>query len=184
MVCSLSDKVRKKSATRTIRLEAEQEEELIKEAERRGYSVNALIGHIFDSYLTSYRYFDVTGVVSLSGETISEILQRLEASEINEIGDIAGQARIMSGLMQRGRRITFDSLIWYVTQVLGENHGWFRCDYREDGNQASFHLTHQLGYKWSLFLESYITSAFRESIKAKCNTVTMNNAVNIEVIRS
>ncbi len=179
----MSDRSRKKSATRTIRLEAEQDEALIQEADRRGYSVNALIGHIFDRYLTGYRFYEVSGVLVMSGETVNEFIKKLEISEINEIGDIVGQAQITSELLQRGKRINFDNLQWFITQVLGENQGWYRCDYIEEGKQSLFHLTHQMGFKWSLFLGSYISSAFNETLGLKCNTVTMNNAVNIEVTR-
>lgn len=180
----MSERSRKKTATRTVRLEAEQDDALIKEAERRGYSVNSLIGHIFDRYLSGYRYYDVSGMLVMSGETINEFLQRLEISEINEIGDVAGQSRIKNGLFQRGKRINFENLIWYITQVLGENHGWFRCDFLKENGQTSLNLTHQMGYKWSAFLGSYIVSAFNETLGLKCNTVIMNNAVNIEIIRS
>lgn len=180
-VTSISSKSRKKSVTRTIRLEEDQEEALIHEAEKRGFSVNALIGHIFDRYITGYRFFDTSNMLVMGSSTINEFLGRLEINEISEIGDIAGQARIRSSLMQRGRKLNFENLAWYISQVLGENYGWYRCDYREEGNQATFHLTHQMGYKWSVFLESYITSAFNEILNRNCNTVTMINAVNIEV---
>lgn len=180
----MASKDRRKSATRTIRLESEQDEALVQEAERRGFSVNALIGHIFNRYLTSYRYYDIGGMIVFSAGTAAEFLQRLENNEIKEIGEASGQARIKSGLMQRGRKINFDNIIWYVINVLGENDGWFRCDYREEGKQATFHLTHQLGYKWSVFLGSYIASTIQEALDLKCNIVTMNTAVNIEVTRS
>jgi len=180
----MSERGRRKSVTRTVRLEEEQDEALINEAERRGFSVNALIGHIFDRYLTSYRFYDIGGMIVFSAETTAEFLQRLDIDEIKEIGEATGQARIKGGLMQRGRKISFENVIWYITQVLGENNGWFRCDYREEGKQAIFHLTHQLGYKWSVYLGSYISSAIQEALDLKCNMVTMNNAVNIEVMRS
>ena len=64
---SMSSKARKKSVTRTIRLEEEQEEALINEAEKRGFSVNALIGHIFDRYITGYRFFDTGIGIQASG---------------------------------------------------------------------------------------------------------------------
>ncbi len=177
----MSKKGRTKNATRTIRLEAEQEDALIKEAERRGFSVNALIGHIFDRYLTSYRFYDIGGMVVFSSETAQEFLQKIDVNDVREIGEEAGKARIRGGLLQRGRRINMDSFTWYVTQVLGENYGWFRCDYREEENQATFHLQHQLGYKWSVFVGSYISSAVQDLLGMKCNLVIMNNAVNIEV---
>jgi hypothetical protein len=180
----MSVRERKKSATRTIRLESEQDTALIKEAERRGYSVNSLIGHIFDRYLTGYRYFDMTGMVVMNGETINEFLEKLTISDIKEIGEQAGRARIKSSLMQRGKRINFENMKWFISQVLGENHGWYRCDVQEEGKQVSFHLTHQLGYKWSVFLGSYIPSAFADVLELKCNTVIMNKAINIEVNRS
>lgn len=180
----MSDRDHKKSATRTIRLEAMQDKALIQEAERRGFSVNSLIGYIFDRYLIGYRYYDVIGMVVMSGETINEFLEKLDISEIKEIGELTGQARIKSGLLQRGKKINFENILWYITQVLGENHGWYRCDVQEEGKQVSIHLTHQLGYKWSVFLESYIPSAFYEALGLKYNTVLMNKAVNIEVNRS
>lgn len=156
---------------------------MMEEAERRGYSVNALIGHIFDRYLTGDRFYDSADVLVMNGETVNEFLMRLDISEINEIGDVAGQARIKSDLMQRGKRINFENIKWYISQVLGENKGWYRCDVQETGKDAIFHLTHSRGFKWSVFIESFITAAISESLSLKCNTVRMNNAVNIQITR-
>jgi hypothetical protein len=179
----MSGKGRKKSSTRTIRIAAEQESALTREAERRGLSVNALIGQIFDRYLTGYRYYDVAGMIVFSSETVSQFLVELDNATIKSISYTAGKARIQSGLLQRGRRMNFDNIAWYITQVLGETHGWFRCDLNMEESTATFHLTHKLGYKWSVFIEAYLTSVFMDSLNLSCNSVIMNNAVNIEVRR-
>lgn len=177
----MSEKGRKKSATRTIRIESGQEKALVNEAERRGLSVNALIGQIFDRYLTGYRYYDVAGMLVFSSETVVQFFDELDNITIKSIGEIAGKARIQSGLLQRGRRMNFDNLTWYITQVLGETHGWFRCDQNSEGNDVTFHLSHKLGYKWSVFIEAYLSSVFNDTLGLQCNSVIMNNSVNIEV---
>ncbi|MBN2336168.1 hypothetical protein JXL21_11460 [Candidatus Bathyarchaeota archaeon] len=177
----MSEKNHKKSATRTIRLDEEQDQALIKEAERRGFSVNALISNIFNRYLAAIRFQDSAGMVTFSGETFSEFIARLDNEEIHEIGATTGGKHVQGSLMQRGMRVNYENVVWYMTQILGEYDGWFRCDRNTVESRDTFHLTHKMGYKWSAFLESYLSAAFDEALGVKLNTVVMINAVNLEV---
>jgi len=173
----------RKTATRTIRLDEEQEQALIREAERRGFSVNALIGNIFNRYLASTRFQDSAGMVTFSSDTFNEFISRLDNDEIQEVGEASGRRHVKSSLMQRGMRVNYENVVWSVTQVLGEYNGWFRCDRNTLEGLDSFHLTHKMGYKWSVFLESYISASFDEAVNVKLNTVVMVNDVNLEVRR-
>lgn len=179
----MTSRERRKTATRTIRLDEEQEKALIKEAERRGFSVNALIGNIFNRYLASVRFQDSAGMVTFSSDTFNEFISRLDNEQIQEIGEASGRRHVKSSLMQRGMRVNYENVVWYITQILGEYNGWFRCDRNTVEGLDSFHLTHKMGYKWSVFLESYLSVSFDEAVGVKLNTVVMVNAVNLEVRR-
>ena len=172
---------RRKSITRTIRIDAENETALITEAERRGYSVNALIGNVIERYLNSLRYNESAGMISFSSETLQGLIKNLEKDTIRVMGEETGGSMVASNLMQRGRKVNYENVVWYITKVLGEYNGWFRCDYNVLEDKQSFHLTHVMGYNWSVFLESYLKSVFDEVLGIKLNSVIMNNAVNLEV---
>jgi len=177
----LTSRGHRKTATRTIRLDEEQEKALIREAERRGFSVNALISNIFNRYLASTRFQDSAGMVAFSSDTFNEFISKLDNDEIQEIGEASGRRHVKSSLMQRGMKVNYENVVWYITQILGEYNGWFRCDRNTVEGLDSFHLTHKMGYKWSVFLESYLSASFDEAVDVKLNTVVMVNAVNLEV---
>lgn len=53
----------------------------------------------------------------------------------------------------------------------------------ENYSEDVLHLSHNFGYKWSLFIVNYVTSIFHSVLGAKTNTVISTNAVNIEIIK-
>jgi hypothetical protein len=112
-----------------------------------------------------------------------EFAQMVARTMLEEIGEASGLRHVKSSLMQRGMRVNYENVVWYITQILGEYNGWFRCDRNTVEGLDSFRLTHKMGYKWSVFLESYLSASFDEAVGVKLNTVMMANAVNLEVRR-
>jgi hypothetical protein len=83
--------------------------------------------------------------------------------------------------MQRGMLVNYDSVLWYIQQILGGYNGWFRCDHIIEEKMERLHLSHNYGFKWSIFIMNYIASMLKEVIGLKINTVMLKNAVNIEI---
>lgn len=174
---------RKDSVTRTIRIEKADDDILVREADRNGYSVNSFLGQIIRRY-TQYGRFHTNGsTISLSRETIISLISDFSDDLIEDIGERAGRSQIEQSLLQRGLTLNLENLIWYVDQVIGEYSGWFRCDHYKDNGIDNLHLSHNNSRKWSVFLRAYITAILKEAVDKPVNSVVLSNAVHISVKR-
>ena len=172
------------TTTRSIRIKKESDLILEREAERHGLSVNALVSNLVDRYVDSLRFFQSGGMLSMSHETLIALISKLSDEEIAEAGYDRGNIRVTDNLMQRGMKVGFESVLWYISQILGQYNGWFRCDHYKDGGSDVLHLSHSYGYKWSVFVTNYVNSMLSQVLKLKTNTVISSNSVNIEITKN
>ena len=117
----------------------------------------------------------------MSSDIIVGLLDTLSEEEIAEISYLKGSLRVKDSLMQRGMKINYDSVLWYIREILGQAYGWFRCDYNKDGFVDSLHLSHGLGYKWSVFISNFVSSILVEVIGVRVNIGISANAVHFEI---
>jgi hypothetical protein len=171
------------TTTRSIRIKKESDLILEREAERYGLSVNALVSNLVDRYVDSLRFFQSSGIICMSNDTLRALLEPLSDEELSDAAYSRGTARVRDSLMQRGMKVSYDSVLWYISQVLGQYDGWFRCDHYREEKMDVLHLSHTYGYKWSIFIMNYVSSIFSEILGLKINTVISDNSVNIEVIK-
>ena len=171
------------STTRTLRLKKESDLILEREAERHGLSVNALMSNLVEHYVDSLRFFQSGGMLSMSNETLLDLLGHISEEDIADTAYRRGPLRIRDSLMQRGMKMSYDSVLWFFGQILGQYNGWFRCDHNQDELRDTLHLSHSYGYKWSVFIVNYINSILIEVLGVKTSTVVSNSAVNIEIVK-
>jgi hypothetical protein len=171
------------TTTRSIRIKKESDLILEREAERHGLSVNALVSNLVDRYVDSLRFFQSGGILCMSNETLLALLEPLSEDEISEAAYNRGTARVKDSLMQRGMKVSYDSVIWYISQILGQYDGWFRCDHYKNEGSDVLHLSHTYGYKWSVFIMNYVTSILSQILGLKSNTVVSSSSVNIEIVK-
>jgi hypothetical protein len=169
------------SSTRTIRIKKESDLVLEREAQRHGISVNALISNLIDHYVYSLRFFTSGGMLSINNETLMSLVEHLSNEQIADTAYARGDQKVRESLMQRGMLVNYDSVLWYIQQILGGYNGWFRCDHIIEEKMERLHLSHNYGFKWSIFIMNYIASMLKEVIGLKINTVMLKNAVNIEI---
>jgi hypothetical protein len=169
------------TVTRTIRIDSRYDDVLRSVAEDRGYSVNALMDQILKRWVDATRFFETGSSVTMSNETFGLFLDLLEDEEIEELATQSGSERPRDRLMMRGRKVDFDSVLWYIKNILGEFNGWFTCQVNVNRKEHTLHLTHQRGYKWSLFAMNYVKSIFRDTLNMEPATIIFKNAVNIQL---
>lgn len=174
-------KTRRETTTRTFRINADYDRVMLEESERRGQSVNALMDQVLQRYVESFRYQENQMSLSFSNTTFTAFLDKLTDDEVKEIAHQAGIDRANEGLLMRGKAVDFENVIWFVKQVLGEYNGWFRCEVSNRQGSTLLYLRHSMGYRWSLFLHSYVASIFKESLDITPNASVMRNSVNLEI---
>jgi hypothetical protein len=178
-----SNKPSKKTTTRTIRIDEEYDDILKLEADRRGISVNALMDQILKRYVEAQRYFDNQTAIVLSDSTLLELIGFLNTEMLSIAGTHSGIDRPKDRLLMRGLPLNYESVIWFISQVLGEYNGWFRSDYHLGKDKVQIHLRHRLGMKWSTFLQSYIEGMFFELFDIKPEFQVLDHSVTISINR-
>jgi hypothetical protein len=171
------------SKTRTIRLNQDSDSIIQNDAERLGMSANALINKIILHYVNTHRYYEAGNMISMSTNTFLTIFNQLSKHDVEDTAYSLGNQKLNESLMRRGLEVNYQNVIWYLTQILGEYNGWFRCDLFQGDRVDHLHLSHSFSRKWSDFLANYVSSIFREILGLEVKQVIMENAVNFEITK-
>lgn len=174
----------KASKTRTIRLNQDNDDVIQREAERAGMTTNALINKILLQYVETLRFYEYGKMISMSTETFMTFIERMSIEEIEEMAYGLGDLKAQESLLRRGLDVDYENMLHYISRLLGEYNGWFRCDCVQDKVSDSIHLSHPFDKKWSYFLANYMSSIFREVLGLKVNLVILEHAVNLKVTRN
>jgi len=172
---------KEKTVTRTIRINEAYDEVLKYEAERHGVSVNTLVDQVLRRYSHSYRYFDGLSAVTISGKTLVKLLSNIPEEKMSELGRSLGEERPKNLLLLRGLPLDYNTVIWYLTELLGDTSNWYRATYHHREENDMLHLSHSLGEGWSLFLENYVLSFFKEVLGVIPKTEVLGNSVTFTI---
>ena len=112
-----------------------------------------------------------------------DLLGHISDEDISDTAFRRGIDRIRDSLLQRGMKVNYEGVLWFVSQILGQYNGWFRCDLNKADSRDFLHLSHNYGYKWSIFVMNYVNSILKDVLGFKTNTIISNNSVNIEIIK-
>lgn|GEM_PF-1304649 len=178
-----SDK-RKKTVTRTFRIRAEWDDVLRKEAEKQGISVNVLVNLIFRKYALFDKWARNHNVISLTQQAFREILDGIPLENLALAGEKSGSSDLQNILHMRGLPSNYDSFASLVSRHFGgpDCAMWFSCHRHFHENSDVFHLQHNLGHGWSVYLQKYFLS-YLKTLKIDCKTKIYDYAVNIKVPR-
>ncbi len=167
--------------TRTFRLESELDEALREEAKARGVSVNNLANHIFRQFALSDRYYGKGQSITFSPQTLDLLISKISDEDMEEAGELSGAVRPRDRLLMRGRELDFDSLVWYIEEILGGYNDWFICDHYKHADEHLFHLRHIYNEKWSVFLSKYIEAMFNAILDSEVEVTKIDDAVTVRI---
>ena len=175
----------KKTITRTFRIREEWDSVLQEEAARQGVSVNVLLNKLLRKYSLYSRWSDRNNDTSFSQQTLREILKTVQVESLAEAGTKSGALDAINIVNSMGLALNYESFVYVMTEHLGGPHfaRWFQCFHHTQGNKDIFHLQHDFGHGWSVFLERYILSFLRSMTDTEATTRIYDYAVTLEVTR-
>ena len=176
---------RKKTITRTFRIRNEWDNVLQEEAAKQGVSVNVLLNKLLRKYSLYSRWSDRKNDASFPRQTLQELLKTVQVESLAEAGTKCGALDAINIVNSMGLPLDYESFIYLVTEHLGGPHfaRWFQCFYHTQGNKDIFHLQHDLGPEWSVFLEKYILSFLRSITDTEATTRVYDYAITLNVTR-
>jgi hypothetical protein len=176
---------RKKTITRTFRIRREWDDVLQEEANRQGVSVNVLLNKVLRKYSLFSRWSDRNKDMSLPQQTFREILKKIPVEILAEAGTKSGAADAINIVNALGIGLDYDSFVYLITEHFGGSHfaRWFQCFYHNQGNTDVFHLQHDLGRGWSIYLEKYILAYLKSMVDTDAKTKVYDYAVTFKITR-
>ncbi|MCW4051459.1 MAG: hypothetical protein NWE89_17190 [Candidatus Bathyarchaeota archaeon] len=174
---------KKKSVTRTIRIDEAYDDVLRYEAERSGVSVNTIVDQILRKYSQSYRFLENSAVI-VAIPTLVSFLETLDEAIIGELGKAAGSEHPKELLLKRGLPLTYEAAVWYIIELLGKNSGWYRATYHNREDKDIIHLSHTLGRKWSVFVNEYVVEFFKRVLEISPETEIGSSSVTLMITKS
>jgi hypothetical protein len=167
--------------TRTIRLEASLDEVLRLEADEKNTSINSIVNDLIYQYVYNGRFFSQDHIISLEATTLESLLKGISKERVIEAGLLAGKLQARDNLLMRGMPINYESLKWFIIEVLEDYCGWFRCSYHELDEQYMFHLRHNLGNEWSCFLQAYLKDMVKDILDLDVEPEVLNGTITLRI---
>jgi hypothetical protein len=169
-----------KTVTRTFSIREDIVEVLEKEARSRGISTSALVNQMIDRTIMMTWPSEKTGALVIAHDIVRGLLDALSADEIRKVGGGSAQAHKSTAIVLYGTEQKLESVLNLLDSNYGKNAQWYRFTHTVNGRDHMVLLNHELGQKWSIFLEAYMRSFFLETLDLPLKTSYTNNAVVLE----
>jgi len=175
----LSNKKRK-TVGRSFRIDEEWLNVLKEASEKQGVSVNSLLNRLLQQY-AYLRYMLRYGAITLTRKGFSAILDSCPEDKIRENGRNAGSKITKDLLSTMGVPPTYDFTVFLVKKLLSEFAGWFECDHHIRRDKEILHLRHNLGIKWSIYVEGAASETFNTILDKEVTTEFSDSSVTITI---
>ena len=176
----MSTKPRKRSVTRTIRLDGELDQSMQGEARRLGFTLNTLYNQIAVKYIRADRLYSGEKAVSIDPLILSNLLRSVGDREAARIGAEAGAVHPRDLILGGGNNVDLISVLNLMNSVLSVYGSWFSCVHNEEDGAQVFFLKHGLDPVWSSFLEAYVRAMFETLLGMRVETRRTDSSLMVQ----
>lgn len=153
----------KLTIARTIRLDPDVDKIIRQEADQSGLTNTSVTTKALRKYAHFDRFADKIGSMTISKETLSRILSFLSDEEANIVGEVANfagkNARQYMSLIVGGTNIED---FYTLLQILSTHAHMFEFEHKTEGMKHQLIFAHNMGSKWSSFLQGAMQSTLKE----------------------
>ena len=144
-------------------------------ASEEGISLNSLANRQLRQYAEWVRLKHKLGYVTVRDRVFHHILEKLPEDEIVELGRQLGEVEAREYVMLNWRIMSPDHFIRFVDNY-ARYSGQFHVEHHDEA-QHTLVLFHNLGSKWSLYLEAFMASALEASLGVTAKTQRTDQSV-------
>lgn len=150
----------KRTASATFRISERAYHFLQSEAEKQDTSMNTLVNQVFDAHVSDRVFLDKLEFMRINKSTIRRILEGTSEQALTEAGLSSGTETVRTITLGRGGGMTLEGLLETVSE-LADFSGFARFSEIQSAGERVVVLTHDLGPKWSVFIDSFMSAAFK-----------------------
>ncbi len=169
-----------KTVTRTFSIRKDIIEVLEAEARSRGISTSALVNQMIDRSINMTWPSEKTGALVIAHDIIRGLLEALSVEDIVKVGGGSAQAHKSTAMVLCGTEQKLESILNLLDSNYGKNAQWYKFTHMINGRDHMILLNHEMGQKWSVFLDAYMRSFFLETLDMPLKTSYTDSAVVLE----
>ena len=173
---------KRKTVGRSFRIDEEWLKVLNEEAERQRVSVNALLNWLLQQY-AHIRFMLRYGAITVTRKGFASLLECCPENDVRNRGRKAGSEITRDMLLTMGAAQDYNFVILLVKKILAEFAGWFECDHHIKRDREILHFRHDLGIKWSIYVEAAASETFSSILGKKVSTEIWDSSVNVTIYR-
>jgi hypothetical protein len=166
---------------RSFRIEERWLNTLNDEAKNEGISPNALLNKILQDYCLFYRYLKRFPTVIVTQKSFSGLLKSCPKDDVLRCAKKAGSINAQDILHTLGFNLNHESVIYLLRDIYGRYGNWYTYNHHFRNGKEIFHLRHDLGENWSLFVSEVVSTLFECGLNQKVKKEFLESSVTIDV---
>jgi len=173
---------KRRTISRSFRLDEQALCTLSEEAEKQKTSPNALLNQILLDYCTFYRYLKHIPTITMTQELFADIIRDCPEENVRLHAKQSGSAMAKDIFGVVGLDFNRENLVFYLEEISSRYANAFTYSHHINNNGKDvFHLRHNLGEKWSIFLSEEISALIECCSGEQVKKELTRNTVTIEV---
>ena len=147
---------------RTLRIKKEYDQIVNEEAKKGGVSVNSFFNQLLSRYILTYRFVNLLPCLIIPCEIVKEFLEVIPEEKISKAAIIAGSYLPKHSLFLKGKDPTLNNVLELMEQATSHHSNWYQFNSQTNNGKTKLLLRHNLGKKWSIYLNSYYKTLFKQ----------------------
>lgn len=170
-----------KTVGRSFRIKEQWLNILDEESKNERISSNALLNKILEEYCLALRHLKRFSVVVLGQTNFSNIIGDCPKENLIAYGKLSGSILANDIFHLMGLSFSKEDITFFLKEVLGHYATWFIYNHHEEGRKAVFHLRHNVGENWSIFVSEAVSTLLEHCSAHQVRREYTKNTVTLEV---
>ncbi len=169
----------KSSGNVTLRFDGELLKQIKNEADQKRISLNTLASQIFKTYAEFSGAAAKAGMVSFPKNLLIRLMNRLSEDEVRLLSQEIAKNEMKDTLLMMKRNYSAESFVDFIESWIRASGFPFSHD--QSGNMHNFIIQHDMGRRWSLYLEELFKFVFYDLGAKWTDFQTTDNTIMFNV---
>ena len=166
---------------RTIRVKNEYDQIVKEDTKKEGISVNSFFNKLLDKYSTTYRFVKSFPCLIIPWEILTEFLINIPPEKIKKTAEKMGSYIPKHYLFLRGKKPNLKNILELIEKCTSQHANWYNYSIQNNNDNLKILLRHRLGNNWSLFIETYYKTMFKQLFNSIIETEIGPDSVIITI---
>ena len=166
---------------RTIRIKKEYDQIVKEDTKKEGISVNSFFNKLLEKYTMTYRFVEIFPCLIIPCEILREFLKNIPPVKVIEIAEKMGSYIPKHSIFLRGKTSNLNNILELIDKCISQHSNWHNFSIQNNNGKIKLLLRHTFGNNWSIFLETYYKSMFKQFFNYTIKTEVGSGSVIIKI---